>query len=147
MTRRRWFGLLALIGWTFFVWANRLVNAWGSDTEGTSGKVVSTVLAAAFFGLAAAATVVLVRTWRRPLDVGSARLLQGFAALTVVVWAVRVPLIALGDHAVGFVVVHAGIGIVAVALAVGVWRTASPVAAAGSTAPVPDGGVPAERVN
>ncbi|MCU0312121.1 MAG: hypothetical protein MUE36_14395 [Acidimicrobiales bacterium] len=146
MARRRWFGVLALVGWTFFVWGNRLVNAWGSDTEGTGDKVVSTVLALAFFGLAAAATVVLVRTWRRPLTVGAARVLQVFAALTVVVWAVRVPLIALGDHEVGFVVVHAAIGIVAIALAVGVWRTASRVEPRPS-APGREGGVGVERVN
>ncbi len=132
MARRRWFGLLAFVGWTVFVWLNRLVNAWSSDTEGTGGKVVSTVIAAVLLALAVAATVVLVRTWHAALTAGAARMLQGFAVLTVVVWAVRVPLILLADHTAGFKVVHAAIGLVAVALAVGVWRTAAPVAAAGS---------------
>ena len=131
MARRRWFGLLAFVSWTVFVWINRLVNAWSSDTEGTSGKVVSTVIAAVLLGLAVAATVVLVRTWKGSLSAGAARMLQAFAALTIVVWAVRVPLIVFADHAVGFKVVHAAIGLVAIALAVGVWRTAAPVAAAG----------------
>ena len=139
------------MGWTAFVWLNRLVNAWSSDTEGTSGKVVSSVIAAVLLGLAATATVVLVRTWRGPLRVGAARMLQAFAALTVVVWAVRVPLILVADHAVGFKVVHAAIGGVAIALAVGVWRTAAPVVAGeprgGTDASRHDGGVAAGPVH
>ncbi len=68
--------------------------------------------------------------------------MQAFAALTVVVWVVRVPLILVADHAVGFKVVHAAIGLVAIALAVGVWRTAAPVAAAGPGGGDGGGGVP-----
>lgn len=128
MTRRRWFGLLAFVAWTAFIWVNRLVNAWSSDTESTSGKVVSTVLAVALLGFAVAGVVVLVRTWQGSLTVGAARMLQALAGLTVAVWAVRIPLILLADHAVGFKVVHAALGVVSLALAVGVWRTAAPVA-------------------
>jgi hypothetical protein len=136
MTRRRWFGLLAFVVWTAFIWINRLVNAWGSDSESTSGKVVSTVLAVALLGFAAAGAVVLVRTWRGPLGATAARLLQAFVVLTVAVWVVRIPLILLADHPVGFKVVHAALGVVSLALAVGVWRTAAPVAAGRDRVPL-----------
>jgi len=128
VTRRRWFGLLAFMVWTVFIWLNRLFNAWTSDTESSSAKALSTVLAVVLSGLAAASVVVLVRTWHSPLRVGAARMLQAFVVVTVAVWAVRVPLILLGDRGVPFKVVHAGLGLVAVALAVGVWRSAAPIA-------------------
>jgi hypothetical protein len=124
MSRRAWYGLAAFVAWTLFIWLNRLANAWGSDTEGTAGKVVSTVLAAAFLLFAAHGVVVLLRTWRGRLTAADARVLQAFVATTVVVWVVRIVQISAGDHTVGFKVVHAALGVVAIALGVGVWRTA-----------------------
>jgi hypothetical protein len=128
MSRRSWCGLAAFVAWTFFIWLNRLANAWGSDTESTSGKVVSTVLALAFLAFGAYGIAVLVRTWKGRLQPAAARVLQAYVALTVVVWAVRIPLIFLADHEIGFKVVHAVLGVIAIALGVGVWRTASAVA-------------------
>ncbi len=129
MSRRSWYGLAAFVAWTFFIWLNRLANAWGSDTESTSGKVVSTALAVAFLAFGVHGLVVLARTWRGRLDPLAARVLQAFVIFTVVVWAVRIPLIALADHGVGFKVVHAVLGVIAIALGVSVWRTAAPIAA------------------
>jgi hypothetical protein len=123
MPRRAWFALAALVAWTVFIWLNRLANAWGSETESTTDKVVSTVLAGVLLGFALAGLVVLVRSWSTPLTVGWARVLQGFAGLTVAVWVVRIPQIFLADHELGFKVVHAALGIVAIVLAVAVWRT------------------------
>ena len=128
MTRRGWSGLAALVAWTVFVWSNRLVNAWGSDTESTADKVTSSLLAAVLLGFAVAGVVVLVRTWRSPLTAGWARAMQVFAGLTVVVWGVRVPQIFLADHEIGFQVVHALLGVVAIALAVWTWRAVAPAA-------------------
>jgi hypothetical protein len=135
MPRRAWFALAALVAWTVFLWLNRLVNAWGSATETTADKVVSTVLAGVLLGFALAGVVVLVRTWSAPLTAGWARVLRVFAGLTVVVWAVRVPQIFLADHELGFKVVHAALGVVAIALALAVWRTSRPMADAGPRAP------------
>lgn len=128
MTRRGWFGLAGLVAWTVFVWSNRLVNAWGSDTESTADKLTSSLLAAVLLGFAVVGLVVLVRTWRSPLTAGWARAVQVFAGLTIVVWAVRVPQIFLADHEVGFQVVHAALGVVAIALAVWAWLAVAPVA-------------------
>ncbi|MCD9623591.1 hypothetical protein [Rhabdothermincola salaria] len=128
MTRRGWSGLAALVAWTVFVWSNRLVNAWGSDTESTADKVTSSLLAAVLLGFAVVGVVVLVRTWRSPLTAGWARVVQVFAGLTVAVWAVRVPQIFLADHELAFQVVHALLGVVAIALAVWTWRAVAPAA-------------------
>lgn len=125
MPRRAWFGLLALVVWTVFVWGNRLFNTWTSDTETTTGRVVSTVLAGGLIALAAGGAVVAARTRHRRMAAGQARLLQVFAAATVVVWVVRIPQILLAGHSIGFAVVHAALGVVSIALAVGVWRSAT----------------------
>jgi hypothetical protein len=136
MSRRAWYGLAAFVGWTLFIWLNRLANAWGSDTEGTAGKVVSTVLAGVFLAFAAHGVVVLVRTWRGRLSVADARVLQAFVATTVVVWLVRIVQISASDHELGFKVVHALLGVVAIALGVGVWRTAAARATGRPSTPV-----------
>jgi hypothetical protein len=138
MSRRAWAGLAAFVGWTAFIWLNRLANAWSSDTEGTADKVVSTALAVAFLAFAAYGVAVLVRTWRGPLSARAARVLQVYVGATVVVWLVRIVQISAADHEVGFKVVHAALGIVAIALGVGVWRTAE-AALAGRRAPVEAG--------
>ena len=125
MSRRPWYGLVAFVAWTLFIWLNRLVNAWGSGTESTTDKVVSTVFAAVFIAFAAYGVVVLVATWRRPLTDAAARVLQAFVVTTVVVWVFRIVQISISDREVGFKLVHAALGIVAIALGVGVWRTAT----------------------
>jgi formate hydrogenlyase subunit 3/multisubunit Na+/H+ antiporter MnhD subunit len=124
MARRRWYGLAAFVAWTFFIWLNRLANAWSSETESTADKVVSSLLAALFLAFAGYGVVVLVTTWRRPLTDAAARVLQAFVVTTAVVWVLRIVQISLGDREVGFKVVHAALGVVAIALGVGVWRTA-----------------------
>jgi formate hydrogenlyase subunit 3/multisubunit Na+/H+ antiporter MnhD subunit len=124
MARRRWYGLAAFVAWTFFIWLNRLANAWSSETESTADKVVSSLLAALFLAFAVYGVVVLVTTWRRPLTDAAARVLQAFVVTTAVVWVLRIVQISLGDREVGFKVVHAALGVVAIALGVGVWRTA-----------------------
>jgi hypothetical protein len=131
MPRRSWIGLALLVAWTVFVWSNRLVNAWSSQTEGTGDKVVSSVLAGVLVAGAAAGVIVLWRTWSGPLTAGWARAMQAFAGLTVAVWAVRVPQIFLADHELGFELVHAALGAIAIGLAVWVWRAVAPVASDG----------------
>lgn len=124
-SRTRWL-LGVLCAWTAFLWTNRLVNAWSSTTETTGQRVVSTVLAASFLALAAIGVGVLVRAWRRPDTPAPRHFLLGFAGWTVVVWAVRVVGIALADHEVGFVVVHAVLGLVAIGLAAALVRSLRP---------------------
>ena len=128
MPRRRWVLLAVFVVWTAYVWVTRIANAWGSGTETTGGKVVSTVLSGVMLALAAGSVVVLAQTWRRPLTVAAARFLQVFCGVTVVVWVVRAAQIVASDHDVPFKAVHVVLGVISIALAVGVWRTAAPVA-------------------
>jgi hypothetical protein len=134
MSTRQKVLLFCLIAWTAFLWVQRLLNAWGSETEATSAKLVSTVLAVVFLGFAAAATWVLVRFRDKPLDRPASNLLVAFAAWTTVVWVVRVVAMAMADHSVGFKVVHAALGAISIALAVAVAR---PLVRRWSSEPVP----------
>jgi hypothetical protein len=119
--RSKWL-VTALCGWTVFVWGNRISNAWSSTTESNSAKVTSTILAASFLLLAIGGIVVLVRSWAAPLSEGARNLLLVFAGWTVLVWCVRIVAILLADHAVGFKVVHAVLGLISIALALSVAR-------------------------
>lgn len=114
--------LIALCGWTAFVWVNRISNAWSSSAETTGAKVVSTVLAASFLGLAAIGVVVLVANWRSAPKPWVLVYVQVFSGWTIAVWVVRITSIVLADHAVGFKVVHALLGVVSMVLAVAVVR-------------------------
>ncbi len=90
---RRW-PLYALVAWTVFVWAGRIRNG---------GSVL---LAASFLVLAVAAL------WQR------GRWVTALAAYTIVVWAIRTPVILVHDHPAAFKVVHTVLAVVSVVLAV-----------------------------
>jgi hypothetical protein len=91
---------LALPIWTLFVWATRLRIIFDQDQPRTTVilPVVLTVLA-----------VVALVDRRRGLLV--------LAAVTTAVWVVRLPLVLVHDHSVGFKVVHAVLAVVSLALA------------------------------
>ena len=57
------------------------------------------------------------------VDSEAVRVIHVFAAWTGVVWAVRIPMIVLADHAVGFKVVHAMLGLISIGLAAVAYRT------------------------
>ncbi len=91
---------LAFTVWTVFVWAGRIRNG---------GSVL---LAASFLVLAA---VVVASMWKRrwrPYAVGA------LAIWTIVVWAVRTPMILVHDHPAGFKIVHTVLAVVSIGLAV-----------------------------
>jgi hypothetical protein len=143
MPRRRWALLAVFVAWTAYIWVSRIVNAWGSSTESTGGKVFSTVLSGVLLALALGGVVVLVRTWKAPLGVGAARFLEVFCGVTVVVWVVRAGQIAFSDREIGFKVVHVVLGLISIALAVAVWRVVAPVARRRSVErPAPEGECP-----
>jgi len=104
----------ALALWTLFVWGTRIVNIL-TDGGSAGALVVAVVLTA--LGLAAAASLAGRRLpWALP----------ALAVATLVVWAVRVPLVLSHDHEAAFVVVHLVLAVVSVGLAVGALRR-SPV--------------------
>lgn len=115
--------LWTLVGWTLFVWVNRIRNIWADDTLTTSGQVGRTVLVASFVlpALVIGATL-LRRRWGRWFP----WFVRAFAAWTAGVWVVRMVGIALHGHDAGFVVVHLVLAAVSSVLAVAAWRTTMP---------------------
>ena len=101
----------ALALWTLLVWGTRISNIL-SDDGGTGALAVAVGLTA--LGVAALAALVGVRLpWAVP----------ALAIATLVVWAVRVPLLLGNGHGAAFVVVHVVLAGGSSALAVGALRT------------------------
>ncbi len=116
--------LLAFVLWTAFVWGNRISNTLRSD-ESASSKTFSTVLSVILLAFAVAVIVIVVKAWKSQISANGAKVLMVAAALTVVVWLVRVPMILMADHGdkdPGFKIVHVGLGVVSVVLAALVWQ-------------------------
>jgi hypothetical protein len=89
-----------LAGWTVLIWIGRvrnIVHAHGAAVE----LLVPVVLVA--LGIA---------TFVRPRQAG-----QLLALVTIVVWAIRVPLVLVHDHSAAFVIVHVVLAAVSMALA------------------------------
>ena len=118
---RRWISLLP-IGfalWTLFVWGGRLRNLW--QEPGPLADVSRWSLAGAIAFSAGGLLVLLTSLVRRPGIVRQAAV-GALAGLTAVVWAIRAVDIAVGDHSIGFIVVHLVLAVVSVALAaLAVW--------------------------
>jgi hypothetical protein len=113
--------LLAFVAWTAFVWGNRISNTLRSE-ESAGAKTFSTVLSLVLLGFAMAVVVVMAKAWKLNLGAAGAKVLMAAAALTVVVWLVRVPMILVADHGAPFKIVHVGLGVVSVVLAALVWQ-------------------------
>jgi hypothetical protein len=111
MSPRRPPAVLALVGWTGFVWTTRIGNIWGDDGLTSGEKWGRTGLALSFTVLALATAWAL---WQRVAWVRTAVL--ALAAWTVGVWVVRSIGIATGDHEAGFIVVHLVLAAVSFAL-------------------------------
>jgi hypothetical protein len=95
----------ALALWTLFVWGTRIVNIL---TDGGSAGALAVAVLLTALGLATAASLAGLRLpWALP----------ALAVATIVVWAVRVPLVLASDHEAAFVVVHLVLAGVSVALA------------------------------
>lgn len=109
---RRQPAAVALVVWTLLVWTTRIRNIWGDDGLTTGEQLGRTALALSFTGLAVLVAVAVARRarWLR-------RAVEGLAAWTTLVWAVRAVGIAAGGHSVGFVVVHLVLAVVSVGLA------------------------------
>lgn len=129
--RRNGFGI-ALIVWTFFVWVGRLRNIIVDEAAFEWSEAWRPLLVATFIGMAVIATVLLFlllrasterfdrqhRWYRRSIMV-----LAGFG---IVVWLVRGPDIAFGEHSVGFIVVHSVLAVVTIGLGLGaIWSQRS----------------------
>jgi Na+/melibiose symporter-like transporter len=118
--------LAVFVVWTLYVWCTRIVNALGDDALGAGGKAFSVGLSLTFVAFSAAGAAIGLRARRRPLLRPEVAVLRAFAGWTTLVWLVRVPMIAVADHDVGFKVVHALLGVISIALAALVWRSTTP---------------------
>lgn len=107
---------------TLFIWGNRIWLAWTNPDDTVAEKLVwSTPIT--LFVLAAVVIGGLLLTGADRRGRGFVRAVTAFAAGTTVYWAVRIPMILLADHPVGFEVVHTVLAVVSVALAVTAWRS------------------------
>lgn len=95
----------ALPVWTLLIWTTRVRNIVDGDWS-----AVDLLLP---LGLTVLAVLALVK--RRPG-------LPLLAAVTVAVWAVRLPLVLVHDHPAGFKVVHSVLAVASIGLAVLSWR-------------------------
>lgn len=102
---------------TFLIWTTRIRNIVTDDW--TWPELIVPI------GLTVLAAAALVRRWPW---------LAALAGATIAVWAVRVPLVVVRDHAVGFKVVHVVLAAVSITLAVGAWRATRPTPRAASRA-------------
>ena len=130
MLRRRW-PIAVFAAWSGYVWVTRIANAWSATSDETAtAKAISTVTAVALLVGAVAAVAILARARSRAFVAAETLVLRTFAALTVAVWAVRVPLIVLdADHNVAFKVVHTALALLSVGLAALTWWRAGTEAA------------------
>lgn len=104
-----------MVGWTLFVWVNRIRNVMADPDLGGSARLGPILMSVA---LIVAALVVGFVAWsgRGPSLSSAVRVL---AASTTVVWVVRsVDIVASGDHPVPFVVVHVSLAVVSIGVAV-----------------------------
>jgi len=106
---------LVLAGWTLFVWATRIRNALGDDDLSGGGLAIALFTSIGFTALGIA---VLVAAWQRRHLTLAVRVLAG---VSIVYWPVRVVQIALADHDLAFVLVHAALGVVSVVLSAWAW--------------------------
>lgn len=104
----------AFAAWSVFVWGTRARNI--VEDQGSSFDLVAAL------ALTALGVAVAVAARRGRLD----PVLAVAAAVTVAVWALRLPLIVLdGDHGGAFKAVHAALAVVSIGLALAAWRTTS----------------------
>jgi len=133
---RRW-PIVAFLIWTAYVWTTRIVNAWSAGDESTPAKAISTVVAVSLIVGVVLGITALVRARTRPFAAPEVRVFVTLAWATIVVWALRMPQIALdGDRDVPFKVVHVILGAVSIALALGAMAKAKRDAETTTVTPV-----------
>ena len=103
--------LLALIGWTLFVWGGRIRNILNDDTLMGWSMTWRLALAAAFV---AAAVAALIATLLDSRAISATAIV--LAVFGIVVWSIRGVDIALGDHSAAFIAVHTALASITIAL-------------------------------
>ncbi|CAN5591249.1 hypothetical protein BH24ACT4_BH24ACT4_25580 [soil metagenome] len=104
---------LARAGWTLFTWTTRVPLMLADPDLGAGEKVVGAAPVLVFVALGLGTALGVLR--RTPAAATWAFALAGWS---LTYWAVRLPIILLNDHPVGFYVAHAVLAGVAGALSV-----------------------------
>lgn len=96
--------------WTWLLWTGRLGLAWTATDDDVTGRIVATIPVALFVVLATLVAVTVIHS-RRSAQPGDSsprvdRAAQILAGWTTLYWLVRLPMILLGSHPAGFLVVH-----------------------------------------
>lgn len=103
--------LLALIGWTLFVWGGRIRNILDDDALAGWSMTWRLALAGAFV-LAAIAALAAALLRSRAISATAIVL----AVFGIVVWLIRGIDIALGDHSAAFIAVHTALAMITIVL-------------------------------
>ncbi len=108
---------LLFAGWTLFVWVTRIRNAAGDSAASGFSQFVDITLA---LGFVIPALFLAFATWGDRHDTRPGVLarttVRYLLIYTVVTWAIRIPVIWLHSHAIGFKVVHTALGVISVVL-------------------------------
>ena len=116
--------LWALAAWSLFVWVSRVRNIAVDDVLVGSDRVVRYVLSGSFVVLGAALAVGLVMARGTVELPGWVRATASVLAFYgIVTWLFRGIDIALGDHSVGFIIVHLVLASVTIGLSLWVLRS------------------------
>jgi hypothetical protein len=120
--RLRPYPVAAFCGVTLFTWGNRIWLAWTNDEDSLAEKLVWSIPITFFVVAAVVVAVAMVAgaDRRAPWFV---LVVRAFAGGTVAYWAVRYPIIAVGDWSIGFKVVHAVLAAASIVAAVAAWRS------------------------
>jgi hypothetical protein len=116
--RRPPLAVLVFAAWTVLVWVGRVRNVLS-----TTGSTTTELLLPVMFVLLGLGVVAVVLAPTPPPVALTA--VRGAAAVSTVVWLVRVGFIAVHDHPAGFKAVHVGLAVVSIALAAWASRAAS----------------------
>lgn len=121
-THTQW--LLALGGWTVFVWFQRIGNVIGDDELAGFAQVWRLVVAVGFV-VAGVALVGAVIARQRGIGLGrvASPFGVGLAGVGSTWWVLRSGQILIGDWEFAFKAVHTVLAVVVVGLSVMVWRT------------------------
>ena len=138
MVLRRYSLTLALVAWTTFVWATRILNIWRADDLSVGGQLFRTSYSVAFLGFAVVCGGAMWLGRRTgPLPCLTTAL-RAFSIFTLVFWGVRAVSIAIADHEAAFIIVHLVLAAVSIGLVLGADRQARLALAGSDEVPDPE---------
>lgn len=103
------------VGWTLFLWITRLRNVFGDDELSSGERIIATLIALAFLGVAVSVPILARRANR-----WFPRVMRFLATVTIAWWSVRLVTNLVSDESAGFKAVHTVLALVSIVLAIAV---------------------------